>query len=427
MNYIEIYSVMRYVITTLASIVLIKYFIYLVLAPLYLPAKELWKLKLKKEIKANPELKNYEPLVSVVIPAWNEEVGIITTIKSVLSNTYKNIEVIVINDGSTDNTETVVKNFIQINGEIKKFVKYYSQSNAGKGTALNNGIKKSKGEIILTMDADSAHDTKAIENLVRYFQDPTVDALVGNVKVTNTHTIVGLLQKLEYIFGFYFKRVHSIFNAEYIFGGACAAFRKKTTFDKLGLFDTQNKTEDIEYSMRIKLNGLKAVYGEDVITYTEGASDLVGLYKQRLRWKKGRIDTFIKYKELFFSTNPQHSKFLSFVVLPFAVLGEFQLFLEPAFFTLVWTYTLLTGDFVSVTLSSLFIFFTFFAAIALGDKKTNIFYLLLFPAFWLAFYVLVFIEFLALNKSIELALAKKEVTWQQWNRKGVGYLSKVSA
>lgn len=421
-DYAYIFGSMKGAITVIASIVLVKYYIYLIFAPFYSVHKALMNLKIKRLIKKGVISKNYHPKVSVIIPAWNEEVGIVTTIKSVLGNTYDNIEIVVINDGSKDKTEERVKEFLKVYNKHKlpgKTIKYFYQKNAGKGEALNHGIEKSTGEIIVTMDADSAHEPHAMENLVKYFQDPSVDALVGNVKIGKNSTIVGILQKLEYIFGFYFKRVHSVFNAEYIYGGACAAFRKSKTFDVLGLFDTSNKTEDIEYSMRTKRHGLKSVYGEDVVVYTEGASDWTGLYKQRLRWKKGRIDTFGRYKSLFLSTNKKHSKFLSWIVLPYAVFGELQMLFEPMFFALIWAYTIISQDYLSLGLSSLFIFFTFFEAIFMGDRKVNKFNILYFPSLWLMFYAMVFVEFLALLKSLELILSDQDVVWQSWARKGI--------
>lgn len=422
MNYGLIFGSMRQTITLIASIILVKYFLYLILAPFYPVKQLLWQMNLKKKIKKGLAPKTYKPLVSVIIPAWNEEVGIITTVKSVLNGSYNNTEIIIIDDGSKDNTKKTMRDFIKTYRKKPldgKTIRYFRQKKAGKGGALNNGVSKAKGEIIVTMDADSVHEKHCLKNIVRHFQDPAIDAVVGNVKIANNNSLVGMIQKLEYIFGFYFKRVHSLFNAEYIYGGACAAFRKATTFDKLGGFDTANKTEDIEYSMRTKFHGLKAVYAEEAITYTEGASDWPGLFKQRVRWKKGRIDTFKKYKKLFFSTDKKHSKFMSWVILPYAVFGEMQILFEPMFFALIWTYTLISRDFLSLGLSSLFIFFTFWAAIVFGDKKTNPLYLMLFPSFWLLFYGIVAVEFFALVKSIDMILSRKDVVWQNWQRQGI--------
>jgi poly-beta-1,6-N-acetyl-D-glucosamine synthase len=423
LDYSLIFSSMRSTITVIASLVLLKYYIYLVVAPFYLVKLEKQKLILKRKIKSGQLPKTYHPKVSIIIPAWNEEVGIVTTILSALNNTYDNIEVIVVDDGSTDKTALVVTKFINQYNKSPlsgKNIRFYSQKNSGKAIAMNHGIKKATGEIVMTMDADSAHRKNAVSNMVNHFRDPQLAAVVGNVQVTNTQTLVGMIQKLEYIFGFYFKRVHSLFNAEYIFGGACAGFRKSLTFDSIGVFDDSTKTEDIEYSMRTQLYGLKSIYAEDVVAYTEGASTLSGLYKQRLRWKKGRLDVFKKYKELFFSMNKKHSKFMSWLVLPYAAFGDMQLLFEPMFFTLIWAYTLISGDYLSLGISSLFIFFTFISAVLFGDRSTNKLYFLLFPSFWLIFYVLVAVEFMALLKAIELVLSRQDVVWQRWQRQGLG-------
>ena len=422
MDYELIFGSMRGMVTAVASIILIKYFVYLILAPFYPVKKEIEKLSLKWKIKKGTVPSNFHPQVSVIIPAWNEEVGVLTTINSIIQNTYDKIQIVIVNDGSTDKTDSVIKNFLRkyrSSPTKGKTITYISQSNGGKGSALNTGVRHSKGQIVLTVDADSALQKDAITSLVKYFHDPEIDAVVGNVKIGNNKGVVGMIQKLEYIFGFYFKRVHALFNAEYIFGGACAAFRKSTTFASIGLFDTHNKTEDIEYSMRTKLYGLKSHYAEDVVVYTEGASDLKGLYKQRLRWKKGRMDTFAKYRKLFFSTNSKHSKFLSWFILPYAILGEIQLMFEPMFFTLIWAYTIITGDYMSIGLSSLFILFTFVAAIIFGDTKVNKLNVFLFPSFWMLFYVLVLVEFFALIKSLDLIMAGEDVKWQNWARKGI--------
>jgi hypothetical protein len=131
------------------------------------------------------------------------------------------------------------------------------------------------------------------------------------------------------------------------------------------------------------------------------------------------MDTFMKYKVLFFSKHKLHSKFLSWVVLPYAVLSEAQLLFEPLFFALIWTYTFITGDYLSVGLSSLFIAFCFLAGTVFGDKETNKAYFFLFPSFWILFYLLVAVEFLSLVKSVELVLSNQDVVWQKWNRVGI--------
>jgi len=344
----------------------VKYYVFLMLAPFH-PVKEaLRKLKLTRRARQKTFDIDYHPKVSVIIPAWNEQVGVIKTIQSIVHNSYQNIEVIVVNDGSTDDSHSIITRFIQTGvwrtdcPHVQ--IKYYYKDNGGKGTALNHGIIASTGDIILTVDADSALDTSAIARLVTYFADDTIDAAVGNVRVQDNGTLMGLLQRLEYVFGFYYKRAHSVMGAEYIFGGACAAFRKTKTFAQLGLFDTANKTEDIEMSLRTRYHGLHCVYAEDVVCYTEGASSVMGLINQRLRWKKGRFDTFAKYRRLFFSLDKRHNRPLSWFVLPYSLLSELQLLFEPIGITLLITYCIVSGDYLSLSLGILFILVIYLVA-----------------------------------------------------------------
>jgi cellulose synthase/poly-beta-1,6-N-acetylglucosamine synthase-like glycosyltransferase len=298
-------------------------------------------------------------------------------------------------------------------------VVYASQENGGKGKALNTGIKLTKGEIILTMDADSALQPGALAKLARYYMDPEVMAVVGNVEVANTTTLIGFAQHLEYYFGFYNKRAHALMGAEYIFGGACASFRR-TVFKTIGLFDTKNKTEDIEMSMRTRFHGYKCTYAEDVVCYTEGASDINGLIAQRVRWKKGRLDTFRKYKSMFFSTEDRHNTFLSFFVLPFSILAEVQLLFEPIAIAIFIAYCIVTSEFLSLAIGLLFILLVFVAVSFFHNSRPRPLLVLTFPFVWPVFYMLDWIEFLSLYKSLKMIRSGKDVEWQQWNRQGLG-------
>lgn len=353
----------------------------------------------------------YLPKVSVVIPAWNEEVGIGKSIGSLLANTYKNVEIIVVNDGSTDKTEEAVRKFKQ------RKVRYFKKENGGKGTALNFGISKARGEIIVTMDADSVFDRQAIENLVRYFNDDSIMAVVGNVKIGGGRGLIAYIQKLEYRFGFYFKRAHDVLGAEYIFGGACSAFRREI-FEKLGMFDTVNKTEDIEMSMRTRFAGMPCAFASDVICYTEGASSMIGLINQRLRWKKGRFDTFLKYRRMFFSLDKRHNKALTFFILPYALLSELQLLFEPIALTLLIAYSFISGDYLSLAIGSLFVAIVYLVS-SLWDDCFQPWFVLTFFFTWPLFYFLVWVEYLALLKGFYMVLRGDEIKWQNWQRVGV--------
>lgn len=422
---IQTYITLRDIAVLIANLMLLKYFIFLIAASLYPIQETLRQIKIIKKNKSN-----YHPKVSVIIPAWNEEVGVLKTVKTAIDNTYDNVEILIINDGSTDKTSSIVNDFIKKNcrkdlrvrrlrkNDIK-YIKFIDNKiNGGKGKALNDGILNSTGEIILTVDADSILDRDAIKNLVKYFADDTIDGVVGNVKVGNDKTIIGLMQKLEYRFGFYFKRAHSVLGAEYIFGGACASFRRNV-FDDIGLYDTENKTEDIEMTMRFRYAGYICTYAEDVICFTEGASSIKGLSSQRLRWKKGRMDTFIKYRNLFFSLKKNHNKPLSFFILPLAVISEIQLFFEPIFLSLLIGYSFISLDFISLAFGILFLFVVYLVNAIFNNKRIDFKLILMFPSTWLLFYFLVWIEFLSLLRSVILLVRGQNISWQKWERTGI--------
>jgi len=417
---VDWFVLLRTITIGFASVMLFKYLFFLTLAAFYPVKEKLRRIKIARLKKKGVIPSRYTPFVSVIIPAWNEEVGIVKSVRSLLENDYPRFEIIVVNDGSTDRTEEVLFSFLRkLPPKLSNKVRYFFKKNGGKGTALNLGIRKARGEIIVTMDADSAFDRKALSRLVKYFEDPKIDAVVGNVKIANNRTLIGFIQQLEYLFGFYYKRAHAVLGAEYIFGGACAAFRKKNTFAKYGLFDTQNKTEDIEMTMRLRYYGIKCTYAEDVICYTEGASDIRGLLNQRLRWKKGRFDTFIKYRQMFFSLERRHNKFLTFFILPLSLFSEIQLFFEPIGLSLLLTYSVISSDYLSLALGNLFIFIIYFVNSLFGDKHLRLGLISKFFYSWGLFYILVWVEYLALIKSLKMIFRGEDVQWQNWQRLGI--------
>ncbi len=413
------FPILRTIIVFCASILLTKYFVYMIISPWY---DVVIAYKKRKYAEA---LKTFNPRVSVMIPAWNESFGVLETISTLLKSTHKNMELVVINDGSTDDSDELVTKFKEIYDQKTKGRKnridlvYHYKQNGGKGAALNTAIELATGDILVSIDADCIVMPDTIENFVSCFVDPTVMAAVGNVKVGNTNTVVGVVQYLEFLFSFYFKKGDALMNTVYIIGGAAGAFRKET-IEKVGAYNTRNITEDIELSVRIQSAGMKIAYVPDALIYTEGASDVSGLMKQRLRWKRGRFETFFQHTHLFFSTKKHHNKILSWVILPLAWFGEVQLAFEPFFLIFLYIYSFLVHDFASFISGIVVVGFMFYVQIFFDDKATRkaSFYFLS-PIGWLLFYVSTFVEFNALFKSIWGLMRKQELKWQKWQRKGV--------
>lgn len=413
------FPLLRKFIILFSSVLLTKYFLYMIISPWHDVITAYYEKRYRRKIKS------YNPLVSVMIPAWNESFGVLNTIKTILESNYRNIQIVVINDGSTDNSHALIDSFVRDYyanpNEIKDIeITYHYKENGGKGRALNTAYELSKGDILISIDADCILLEDTIGNFVRAFANPRVMAAVGNVKVGNTKHIIGVIQYLEFLFSFYFKKAESVMNSVYIIGGAAGAFRRRV-FEKIGVYNPDNITEDIELSVRIQDAGMKIVYVSDAIVYTEGASDIPGLKKQRLRWKRGRFETFFKHPQLFFSTDKKHSKILSWVILPLAYFGEVQLGLELFFISFLYVYSYLIADFSSFISGIIVVGSMFFIQMFFDDKETRSasFYILA-PIGWLLFYVATYVEWDALIKSISGIMKKQELKWQKWERKGVG-------
>ncbi len=295
------YPLLRAFIIVFASVLLTKYFIYMALSP--------WNdvvSRLRKRTSIARGVLPYRPRVSVIMPAWNEEIGLLNAVRSVVRTSYPDVELIVINDGSTDDSDNLMRRFLKKYSKDQRTdtphvpIIYRYKDNGGKGRALNDGVALATGEIILSIDADCLLEKDTIGHFVECFEDEKVMAAVGNVKIGGTATLLGTVQHLEFLFSFYFKKADSLLNTIYIIGGAAGAFRK-SVFESIGTYSSKNITEDIDFSMRIQEAGMRIVYAENAVIYTEGASTLRGLMAQRLRWKLGRFQTFWEHRQLFFS------------------------------------------------------------------------------------------------------------------------------
>lgn len=362
------------------------------------------------------------PSVSVCIPAWNEEVGIVKTIRSVLATNYPKLEVVIINDGSTDSTHKRISQFIsdyQAQAQQGAQLKYLHLKNGGKAKALNAALEHVSGEIVITVDADSVMDTQAIRNMVNRFTDSKVAAVAGNVIISNKKKPIEWMQQMEYLYGFFFKRTDALFNSVYIIGGAAAAYRREV-LQAVGGFDHEIITEDIEMSTRILAHGYQTRYAPDAVIYTEGPSDLKSLGHQRLRWKYGRILTFIKHRKLFFSLRKKHNPYLTCLILPLAVYSECLLLLEALILSVFLVYTVHSSDYMPLAFMVLLLA-TVTVIQVLTDSKTRFHrnLILLAPLAWLVYYAVDLIEFQALMRALKRFAKGKELKWQKWVRVGV--------
>ena len=254
------------------------------------------------------------PFVTIIIPAYNEEKSINRTIQSALSLDYPKdkIEVMVIDDGSKDKTYSIAKDIKD--GRLKVF----SKKNAGKASALNFAIKRSKGEIVVTMDADTYVEKDALKLMINYFANPRVMGVAPSMIVHNPKGFFQRINQVEYLLGIFLRKAFSTMESMHVTPGAFTAYRK-TFFDKHGLFDVDNITEDMEMALRIQFNRYLLECADEAIAYTNVPSKFKESLDQRKRWYYGWIFNFLKYKKLFSKEFGQMGVF----VLPVAVITIF--------------------------------------------------------------------------------------------------------
>jgi len=269
------------------------YFFYGVVAVAVLRLVTQFILALSYTFRGKVKSKNYFPQISIVVPAYNEGKTIKSCLKSLTELDYPNYEIIVVDDGSTDNTLNEAKQF------KSKNVKVIHQENSGKPVALNTGVKHAKGEIILTVDADSALDRDSLRKLAARFADPRVGAVAGNIKVIPEPTLLNAIQGTEYALGINLvRKAQSMLGCVMIVPGPIAALRRQAV-EQVGLFSDDTFAEDFDITMKILRAGYRVEYEDAAIAYTDAPKNLEDFMKQRRRWYRGMMQVLEKHRDMY--------------------------------------------------------------------------------------------------------------------------------
>lgn len=244
----------------------------------------------------------FSPMVSIIIPAFNEGMVIEQSIQSLLKLDYPHFEIIVIDDGSWDDTAQKASKYEGVQGPNSVRVRVVTQLNGGKARALNRGISLAEGALILCMDGDSQLTPQSLKAAVRHFVDPTIGAVAGNVKVINRGSLLGKLQALEYIEGLNLvRKAQGFFRVVNIIPGPIGIFRKQV-LEQAGYYNADTYAEDCDITLHILMNGWKIQYEPGAIAYTEAPDTIRDLFKQRYRWTRGILQAIRKHKGALFST-----------------------------------------------------------------------------------------------------------------------------
>ncbi len=234
------------------------------------------------------------PPVTILVPAYNEGAVIQGSIRSLLQLDYPRYEILVIDDGSKD--DTTVKASVYAGDHGRATVRVITKPNGGKARALNTGISQATSEFILCMDGDSALHPQTLRRAIRHFQNPATGAVAGSVKVVNRTNLLSSLQALEYIEGLNMVRAaQGFFRLVNIIPGPIGIFRK-SALDKVGGYDHDTFAEDCDLTLKLLLEGWQVNYEPGAIAYTEAPEKMLDLLKQRYRWTRGILQAISKHK-----------------------------------------------------------------------------------------------------------------------------------
>ncbi len=245
--------------------------------------------------RPHASIEEYHPRVAVLIPAYNEEKVIVRTIRSVMMSNYKNIRIIVIDDGSKDRTYDVAREAYPsdiASGRLTVLTK----PNAGKAEALNYALNYTDEEVYVGIDADTviAHD--AISRLVTFFANPEIGAVAGNAKVGNRVNLWTQWQALEYITSQNFeRRALDLFDVVTVVPGAIGAWRTSAV-KAGGCYHSNTVAEDADLTMNLIEQGYDVIYEDRALAFTEAPINMQGLMRQRFRWSFGILQAVFKHR-----------------------------------------------------------------------------------------------------------------------------------
>jgi cellulose synthase/poly-beta-1,6-N-acetylglucosamine synthase-like glycosyltransferase len=235
--------------------------------------------------------------VSVLVPAYNERECIANTVRSLVASDHP-VEIIVIDDGSTDGTADIVEGLRLPN------VRVIRQRNAGKAAALNNGIAHARHDIVVMMDGDTVFEPATVRELVQPFADPEVGAVAGNAKVGNRDSLIGAWQHIEYVMGFNLdRRMYDMLRCMPTIPGAVGAFRRDA-LDRIGGMSEDTLAEDTDVTMALHRDGWQVVYAEDARGWTEAPETVQQLWSQRYRWSYGTMQAIWKHRRAVIERGP---------------------------------------------------------------------------------------------------------------------------
>lgn len=236
--------------------------------------------------------------VTICVPCFNEKDTVEKTLSSLISLDYKKgmLEIIVVDDGSTDNTYEIAKAFAKKHSDFE--IKVFKKENGGKHTALNLAIKKATGKYFGALDADSFVDKLALRRIMKFFEDEQVTAVTPSMKVQDPKGFWQQIQAMEYLMGIFLRKAFAELGSIHVTPGPFSIYRM-SFFKEHGNYISAHLTEDIEMALRAQRADKVIENSVDAYVYTVAPDNFTALYKQRIRWYVGFLKNIMDYKDLF--------------------------------------------------------------------------------------------------------------------------------
>lgn len=324
------------------------------------------------------------PFVSVVLPVFNEELVVAKTLDALRASDYPRLEVVAINDGSTDGTLEVLSNYATTWPQLRVL----DQPNGGKSAASNHGIAQSRGDVVVTLDGDTVFEPQTIKMFARHFCAPRrgkkVGAVAGHVKVGNRRNLITAWQSLEYLSGICVTRMaEGLMGAISIVPGACAAWRREALV-KAGGYSHDTLAEDADLTLTIQSLGYSIVQENSAVAWTEAPMTVRGLFKQRLRWTYGNIQTLYKHRSML--CNPRYGA-LGMLTMPYALISVLVPLIFMPLTVVVAVSSLARGEWKAVAIFSVFVASThmLISIVAVLMVRESLLHLLIVPFYRLIY------------------------------------------
>jgi biofilm PGA synthesis N-glycosyltransferase PgaC len=252
------------------------------------------------------------PTVSILVPAFNEAGRIEKALDSILATDYPGLEVVVVDDGSTDETFARVSRYGGRHGE--KSVRVLRKPNGGKWSALNLAFHTAAGELVVCVDADSQLASDSLKLLARHFTDPALGACAGQVDVRNKVNFVTRMQALEYsLMNGIARQAQSAFGTVLVAPGPLAMFRRNVLVEVwkkwgrpqplpvveaparvYGPWEDDTFAEDADLTLAVVLTGMAVTYEPRAVSHTAAPEWVFRLLNQRYRWTRGNLQAALK-------------------------------------------------------------------------------------------------------------------------------------